>query len=99
MKIKDNQLIKMPYFKTFDHAYNIEESSLLLDNMKVYALNNNMIDREISFDIIVNPEEKYILPRCNPKKYGSFLLAAEKFVMGTMVEIKANEMPAKTKYN
>ena len=92
MEIKENQLFTIPYFETFDHIYNIKKnSSLILDDIEVYALKEEHIDRKVAFDIIVNPEEKYIIPRCKPEKYTSYLLKAKKIVNGTMVEIKSKD--------
>lgn len=92
MKTEENQLTIIPYFKEFDNICRINKtSSLLLDNMRVYALNNNVIDREVNFKIIIKSDEKYVLPICNLEKFGSFLLAAEKLVNARSFEAKAED--------
>ena len=92
MKTEENQLTIIPYFKEFENVCSINKtSSLLLDNMRVYALNNNVIDREVAFKIIKKSDEKYILPICNLERYDSFLLAAEKLVNVRTFKTKADE--------
>lgn len=103
MKIKEKQLYQIPYTATFDRIFNLNQiPSLLLDNMNVYTLNDSCIDRKIPFDIIVNTdntEEKYILPRCNPEKYSSFLLVAKRIVECSIVQIKPEDYIDVTNYN
>ena len=91
MKIKERQLYKVKYCKTFNTVCDIKDIPLVLDTMEVYALNEEYIDRKVAFDIVVNSEEKYILPRCNLEKYDSFLLTGERVVMCKTIEIKASE--------
>lgn len=64
---------------------------LLVDSMELYALYGETSVREIPFDIVANLETKYIVPRCNPGEYDSFLLVAERLVDCQKIEIKADD--------
>ena len=76
--MKENQLIKVPYMQQFKYVCDISNlSSLLLDNMKVYGVYRNTIDKQIDFDIVMDSGEKYIVPRCKPE-YDEFVLMAER---------------------
>lgn len=82
MKTEEN-LYRIPYMREFDYVCDLNNiHGLLLDNIEVYTLNSTEIEHKVAFDIVVNSEEKYILPRCNPKKHNYFLLKAERLVYG-----------------
>ena len=79
MNMKNSQLITVPYMEQFKYVCDISNrSSLLLDNMEVWALNKNVISKQIDFDIVMDSGEKYIIPRCKPEQYDEFLLKAER---------------------
>lgn len=99
MKIKESKLYKVHYCKTFNTVCDIKDIPLVLDTIEVYALNEEYIDKKVAFDIVVNSEEKYIIPRCNLEKYNSFLLTGYRVAIYKTIEMKASEYIKHTKDN
>lgn len=77
--------------KIFKDKYEITDN-LLLDSIEVYSLyESGAIDRKLAFDIIVNPECKYIVPRCKSLRYSSFLLVAQRYIDCKKITIEAKD--------
>lgn len=70
-----------PYIDEFKDKYELnKETNWLLDNIEVYGLIETELGQMVPFDIIVNSENRYILPRCINKNYTSYVLKVNKLV-------------------
>lgn len=80
--MESNELcLKIPFIATFNKIFDLNDVKfLLLDNIEIYILNKDSIGKKVAFDIVIKQDEKYIVPRCDFKKYRSFLLKGYKAV-------------------
>lgn len=94
MKIKEKELLKIPYVSKFKYQYELKEDiNLILNSIKIYSLKNNeTIDNEI-LDFKIYYDEigrKFIVPiSFYPCDY--FYLQAERIALCKKIEINANE--------